>query len=247
MTVQGGWDAGELARCFAFGRRCAAGARHQRSGAGLSQPAGQDDHRVLAGGRDRRARPPDRRQAQHRCGASRSWSRTAPAAAATSARPPRRQAAPTATRCISARRRSAPTSRSRRPPRSIRSPASSRSCWSAPRWKSSWWRTQTPFNSVKEVVDYAKANPGKLNYASVGIGTSAHLATVLFSDVVGDQDAARALQPDVAVLRRHVLRPHRDLVHHRGRLAAAYQAPARCARLRSTARRARSSCPSCRP
>jgi tripartite-type tricarboxylate transporter receptor subunit TctC len=43
---------------------------------------------------------------------------------------------------------------------------------------------QTPFHSVKDVIDYAKANPGKLNYASVGIGTSAHLATVLFSDVV---------------------------------------------------------------
>ena len=43
----------------------------------------------------------------------------------------------------------------------------------------------TPFHSVKEVVDYAKANPGKLNYASVGIGTSAHLATVLFSEVTG--------------------------------------------------------------
>ena len=43
----------------------------------------------------------------------------------------------------------------------------------------------TPFKSVKEVVDYAKANPGKLNYASVGIGSSAHLATVLFSDVTG--------------------------------------------------------------
>jgi tripartite-type tricarboxylate transporter receptor subunit TctC len=43
----------------------------------------------------------------------------------------------------------------------------------------------TPFHSVKEVIDYAKANPGKLNYASVGIGTSAHLATVLFSEVTG--------------------------------------------------------------
>jgi tripartite-type tricarboxylate transporter receptor subunit TctC len=43
----------------------------------------------------------------------------------------------------------------------------------------------TPFKSVKEVIDHAKANPGKLNYASVGIGTSAHLATVLFSEVTG--------------------------------------------------------------
>ncbi len=43
----------------------------------------------------------------------------------------------------------------------------------------------TPFKSVKEVIDYAKANPGKLNYASVGIGSSAHLATVLFSDITG--------------------------------------------------------------
>ena len=42
---------------------------------------------------------------------------------------------------------------------------------------------QTPFHSVKDVIDYAKANPGKLNYASVGIGTSAHLATVLFMNV----------------------------------------------------------------
>jgi tripartite-type tricarboxylate transporter receptor subunit TctC len=41
-----------------------------------------------------------------------------------------------------------------------------------------------PMKSVKEVIDYAKANPGKLNYASVGIGTSAHLATVLFMNVV---------------------------------------------------------------
>jgi tripartite-type tricarboxylate transporter receptor subunit TctC len=44
---------------------------------------------------------------------------------------------------------------------------------------------QTPFKSVPEVIEYAKANPGKLNYASVGIGTSAHLATVLFMDVTG--------------------------------------------------------------
>jgi tripartite-type tricarboxylate transporter receptor subunit TctC len=43
----------------------------------------------------------------------------------------------------------------------------------------------TPYKSVKEVIDYAKANPGKLNYYSVGIGTTSHLSTVLFMDVTG--------------------------------------------------------------
>src|SRR5215212_11733785 len=46
---------------------------------------------------------------------------------------------------------------------------------------------QTPFQSINDVIAYAKANPGKLNYGSVGIGSSAHLATALFSDVVGIQ------------------------------------------------------------
>lgn len=43
----------------------------------------------------------------------------------------------------------------------------------------------TPYKSVQEVIDYAKANPGKLKYNSVGIGSTAHLSTVLFMDVTG--------------------------------------------------------------
>ena len=43
----------------------------------------------------------------------------------------------------------------------------------------------TPFQSVREVIDYAKANPGKLNYYSVGIGSTSHLSTVFFMDVTG--------------------------------------------------------------
>ena len=41
------------------------------------------------------------------------------------------------------------------------------------------------FHSVKEVVDYAKAHPGELTYASLGIGSSGQLASTLFSEVTG--------------------------------------------------------------
>jgi tripartite-type tricarboxylate transporter receptor subunit TctC len=42
-----------------------------------------------------------------------------------------------------------------------------------------------PVHSLKELVEYAKANPGKLNYGSVGIGSSQHLAGEYFSQVTG--------------------------------------------------------------
>jgi len=43
----------------------------------------------------------------------------------------------------------------------------------------------TPFKSIADVVEYAKANPGKLNYYSVGIGSTSHLTTVFFMDITG--------------------------------------------------------------
>jgi len=38
----------------------------------------------------------------------------------------------------------------------------------------------SPFKSVKDLIDYARANPGKLNYGHAGIGSQTHLAAENF-------------------------------------------------------------------
>lgn len=40
-------------------------------------------------------------------------------------------------------------------------------------------------NNVKELIDYAKKNPGKLNYGSAGQGSTTHLAALMFLNATG--------------------------------------------------------------
>jgi tripartite-type tricarboxylate transporter receptor subunit TctC len=44
-----------------------------------------------------------------------------------------------------------------------------------------------PAHSVSELVAYLRANPGKVNYGSSGIGTSSHLSVVMFALATGTQ------------------------------------------------------------
>ena len=46
-------------------------------------------------------------------------------------------------------------------------------------------RPDFPAKTAQEFVAYAKANPGKVNYASQGIGTTSHLTAALFEEVTG--------------------------------------------------------------
>lgn len=42
-----------------------------------------------------------------------------------------------------------------------------------------------PVNNLKELIAYAKANPGKLNYASQGNGSVSHIGTEIFKQATG--------------------------------------------------------------
>ena len=117
---------------------------------------------------------------------SRSWSRTGPAPAATSARARPRAARPTATRCCW-----------RSPARIGINPSLYANLGYDPA------KDLTPIGSIatspavlvvhpslpvktlKELIAYAKANPGQLSYASSGVGTVVHVATEMLADAAG--------------------------------------------------------------
>jgi tripartite-type tricarboxylate transporter receptor subunit TctC len=73
----------------------------------------------------------------------------------------------------------------------------------------------SPARTVAEFIDYAKANRGKVSFASTGIGASPHLSGELFKRMAGIElthvpyrGAGPAMErPDPRPRRRHVLEP----------------------------------------
>jgi len=83
-------------------------------------------------------------------------------------------------------------------------------------------RADLPPNSVKELVAYAKANPGKLTAASYGVGSTSHLGLATFEKLTGTnyvhvpfQGVAPAVtallggQVDLAFVNAYNVEPHR--------------------------------------
>jgi tripartite-type tricarboxylate transporter receptor subunit TctC len=48
-------------------------------------------------------------------------------------------------------------------------------------------RSDAPFRSLGEIVSYAKANPGKLNYGTSGPGSISHLSSEMLKNITGVQ------------------------------------------------------------
>ena len=91
----------------------------------------------------------------------------------------------TATRCCWSRRRTRSTPRSTTSSISISCATSCRSRASSA-FPTSWWcNPSVPVKTIPELIAYAKANPGKLNMASSGNGSTIHMSGELFKMMTG--------------------------------------------------------------
>ena len=104
-----------------------------------------------------------------------------------------------------------------------------------------------PARSLKELIALAKAKPGGLNYGMTGVGNSLHLTMEMFKRAAGIDIQAIPYRGD-APLNTALIAGEIDVaIVPLGGDRCRMSRPAGCARWRSTARRARRSCPTCRP
>ncbi|MCZ7600327.1 MAG: tripartite tricarboxylate transporter substrate-binding protein [Gammaproteobacteria bacterium] len=64
-----------------------------------------------------------------------------------------------------------------------------------------------PVNNVDELIEYARANPGELNFGSAGFGTSLHLAGELFKNLADIGNGAHSVQGQQPGVHRPDQRP----------------------------------------
>ena len=89
-----------------------------------------------------------------------------------------------------------------------------------------------PTKTVPEFIAYAKANPGKINMASAGIGTTHHVAGELFKMMTGVEHGPCALSRRVAGADRSARRASASDVRCHAIIDSSTSGPASCARLR---------------
>ena len=89
-----------------------------------------------------------------------------------------------------------------------------------------------PAKTVPEFIAYAKANPGKINMASSGVGTSIHLSGELFKLMTGVNMQHVPYRGSAPMLTDLLAGASPGRLRQPAAIHAAHQAPASCARWR---------------
>ena len=104
-----------------------------------------------------------------------------------------------------------------------------------------------PAKTVKELVAYAKANPGKVHFPSPGFGTQPHLVGEMFKSLTGTDIVHVPYRGSAPVDHRPPGRADADVFRQLRQRAAARRKRQAAGASRSPATRARRNCPTCRP